>query len=111
VNEQSQIATCQEYGRDFIPSPPDSKLGVALETLDQTPIHGLRHPPTPETNGWYIWAGEYSSHIDFFKPLHTSHLIQRFPEVVRFLALPPGSRFLLAGDHVDVWFDESLLNV
>jgi hypothetical protein len=37
----------------------------------------------------------------FFKPLHASHLIEKLPEVVRFLGLPPGSRFLLAGEHVD----------
>ena len=102
MNEQTQIATCRQYGRDFAPCPPDSKLGVALETLDQTPIHGLRHPPMGDTNGWYIWAGEYSSARDFFKPLHTSHLFQRLAEVVRFLGLPPGSRLLVAGENVDV---------
>jgi len=111
MNEQDQVAVCREHGREFNPCPPDSKLGVALHTLGQTPIHGLRHSPVGETNGWYIWAGEYFSDKDFFEPLHASHLIQRLPEVVRFLGLPPGSRFLLAGEHVDVWFDESLLNV
>jgi hypothetical protein len=58
-----------------------------------------------------MWAGEYSSDGDFFEPLHSSHLVQRLPEVVRFLGLPPGSHFLLAGEYVDVWFDESLLKV
>lgn len=111
MNEQGQAAMCREHGREFVPCPPDSKLGVALQTLGQTPIQGLRHPPVGATNGWYILAGEYSSGADFFKPLHASHVIQRLPEVVRFLGLPPGSRFLLAGEHVDVWFDESLLNV
>ena len=102
---------CREHGRGFTSCPHESKLGVALQTLGQTPIHGLRHPPVGETNGWYIWAGEYSSDKDFFKPLHASHVIQRLPEVDKFLGLPPGSRFLLAGEHVDVWFDESLLKV
>jgi hypothetical protein len=111
MNEQDQVALCREHGREFTACPPDSKLGVALQTLGQTPIHGLRHPPVGETTGWYIWAGEYSSDKDFFNALHASHLIQRLPEVVRFLGLPPGSRFLLAGEHVDVWFDESLLKV
>jgi hypothetical protein len=55
--------------------------------------------------------GEFSSERDFFQPLHTSHLTQRLPQAVRFLGLSPGSRFLLSGDYVDVWFDESLLNV
>jgi hypothetical protein len=111
MNEQDQVAVCREHGREFAPCPLDSKVGVALQTLGQTPIHGLRHPPVGETNGWYIWAGEYSNDKDFFKPLHASHLIQKLPEVVRFLGLPPGSRFLLAGGHADVWFDESLLKV
>jgi hypothetical protein len=109
--EQTQMTLCSQYGLDFVPCPPHSKLGLAVQTLGQVPINALRHPPTSDTNGWYIWAGEYSSEQDFFTPLHASHLSQRLPQTVRFLGLPPGSRFLLAGDQVDVWFDDSLLNV
>ena len=54
MKEQDQAAVCREHGREFVPCPPDSKLGVATQTLGQTPIHGLRHPPVGETNGWYI---------------------------------------------------------
>ena len=107
ANEQNQMALCRRYGREFVPCPSDSKMGLALQTPGKAPINGLRHRPAAGTNGWYISAGDYSSEKDFFKPLHTSHLPQRLPQVVRFLGLPPGSRFLLAGDHVDVWFDES----
>ena len=111
MDVQDQLAVCREHGREFAPCPPNSKLGVAVQTLGQTPIHGLRHPPVGDTNGWYIWAGEYSPDKDFFEPLHASHLTERLPEVARFLGLPPGSSFLLAKDHADVWFDESLLKV
>lgn len=111
ATEQIQMALCRQYERDFVPCPPDSKLGLALQTLGKKPINGLRHRPTSNTNGWYIWAGDYSSEKDFFAPLHTWHVPERLPEVVRFLGLQPGSRFLLAGDRVDVWFDEALLNV
>ena len=109
-DEESQDALCQQYGLGFVPCAPDSKLGLAYQTLGQTPINGLRHAPTGGTNGWYIWAGEYSTSADFFSPLHSSHLHQRLPEVVMYLELPPGSRFLLVGDYVDIWFDESLLS-
>jgi hypothetical protein len=107
---QLQHNICRDYGHKFAPCSADSKLGLAIQTIGQTPINGLRHPPTPDSNGWYIWAGEYSSDGDFFSPLHTAHLAERLPEAVRFLALPPGSRFQVAGDYVDVWFDESLLH-
>ena len=62
------------------------------------------------TCGWYLWADEeMSEDDDFFKPMHVYHLIERCPNVVKYLALPPGWRFLLAGDHEDVWFDAKLL--
>jgi hypothetical protein len=47
---------------------------------------------------------------DFFVPLHQGHLVERVPEVADYLALPPGSRFLLTPEFVDVWKDPSLLD-
>jgi hypothetical protein len=31
------------------------------------------------------------------------------PEALPFLGLPPGYRFLVAGEYVDVWYDSTLL--
>jgi len=59
-----------------------------------------------------IWCGkEFSDAAEFFAPLHASHVYEDYPHVAKFLGLPPGYRFLLAGDYVDVWFDESLFKV
>jgi hypothetical protein len=111
-DEEKQRAACARYGRDFVPCNPESKLGLAIQTVGQKPINGLRHPPTSTTNGWYIWNGEgWSSDEDFFAPLHTSHVGDYVPQVIEFLGLPPGSRFLLSENHVDVWFDELLLKI
>lgn len=107
-----QKAFCRKRGLSYVPSNPNSKLGFAIETQGKVPINGLRHPPEGDTNGWYIWCGEeFSDDAEFFSPLHTSHLLDRCPEVLSLLGLPPGSRFLIAGDYEDIWFDESLLNV
>jgi hypothetical protein len=76
------------------------------------PRNGLRHPPEGDTTGWYIWAGDtLSDDADFFEPLHVRHLVERCPELLKFLGLPPGWRFLVASAHEDVWEDESLLDV
>lgn len=75
------------------------------------PINGLRHLPEGDTTGWYIWAGEkMESDDDFFKPLHVEHLLDWCPDIKKYLGLPPGWRFLVAGDYEDVWYDESLLD-
>ena len=93
------------------PYSADPGLKIGLGGTNEGVIHGLRHPPSADTTGWYIWRGEWSEADDFFKPLHVLHLTERLPEVLPYLALPPGWRFQLAPGHEDVWYDESLLDV
>ncbi len=106
----SQKAFCAEHAVEYVASLPESKLGFALSTKGKLPINGLRHRVENETNGWYLWCGEeFSDDAEFFDPLHASHIYEDYPEMAKFLGLPPGYRFLLAQACVDVWSDESLL--
>ncbi|MCI0156051.1 hypothetical protein KNO15_04995 [Leifsonia shinshuensis] len=75
------------------------------------PVHGLRHPPTTHTTGWYLWTGELSDADDFFLPWHLSHVLERLPLLGRVLESPPGSRFVVAPGYEDVWHDPSLSDV
>lgn len=87
-----------------------SKVGLAISSLKQLPVHGMRIPPTEKTNGWYIWCGELSNDADFFSPLHVEHLAKYVPAAVEYLDLPPGYRFIIDGaNYEDVWFDANLL--
>ena len=107
-----QLNLCKQYKCDFVEADQNSKLGIALSTHGKLPVNGLRHPPTEATTGWYIWCGtELSEGSEFFIPLHVRHLEEKYPEVVRFLGQPPGYRFLIGGEHVDIWFDAKLLAV
>jgi hypothetical protein len=109
----SQMAICAKYGAHFLETPCDLKIGIALNVREGSiPINGLRHVPTDDTSGWYIWSGEEPSLADdFFKPVHASHLREYCPQIMKYLGLSPGWRFLVAGDQEDVWFDPGLLSV
>jgi len=111
IELQKQV--CRKYRADFYPSPSDLKVGIATNIRDGiVPINGFRHPPQSDTTGWYIYAGEnLSQDAGFFKPLHVEHLHDWCPRIEKYLGLPPGWRFLVAGDYEDVWFDESLLDI
>jgi hypothetical protein len=99
--EEAQKALCGRYGAVFVSTPPDDKIGFAASTALM-----------PGTSGWYIWCGEsFSELADFFEPQHASHFYESRPDASHLFGLPPGYRFLLAGDDLDVWFDEALLNV
>ena len=108
-----QLSICLQAGVD--PSLPDpmSRLGWSPTAVSgAVPLNGLRHPASGGASGWYIWGGEVlSDDDDFFDPLCFEHLGDRCPEVLPFLALPPGWRFLLAPGEQDIWFDASLLVV
>jgi hypothetical protein len=41
--------------------------------------------------------------------MHVRHLAEECPEILPYLGLPPGWRFLVTPDHEDIWFDQSLL--
>lgn len=113
MKEKSKETVCISVGAKPVKPEASSKLGIALNTIGKLPINGLRHSPEKGTNGWYIWCGEeLSEEDDFFSPMHIEHLRDYLPEVLVYLDLPPGYRFLIDnGKWEDIWFDELLLKV
>ena len=63
------------------------------------------------TSGWYIWSGELSDADDFFEAWHHEHFATEWPQLAHLLDLPPGSRFLFAPGHEDIWEDPALLDI
>jgi hypothetical protein len=108
-----QERTCERYGAQYVPCDSNLMVGISKNFDPKVlPINGLRHPPVENTTGWYIWSGEqFSEEPDFFVPIHAAHLNEECTEIVRYLGLAPGWRFLYAPTQEDVWFDEQLLRI
>jgi hypothetical protein len=108
---KEQKIICERFNTSFIEAPSFLKVGISLNVKDGLqPVNGLRHQPEGDTSGWYIWAGEdFSNEPDFFVPLHIEHLPDWCPDIIKYLGLPPGWRFLTASNYEDVWEDKSLL--
>ena len=109
ISEQKEV--CKKAKLNFVETDMELIAGVSETLFTSTqPVHGLRHPIEKGTCGWYLWSGEYSSADDFFKPYHAKHLLERKPEIIKYLGLEPGGRFLFDDNgYEDIWFDESLL--
>ena len=95
------------------PQPPgaNSRVGIADEVVADAPvICGQRHLPEGDFSGWMLWAGDsFSEADDFFTPLCVEHLRERCPEVLPYLALPPGWSFAIGTGLEDLWFNPALL--
>lgn len=103
-----QKSICLKYGSDY--NPVNLKLFIGLgAAMDLNPIHGLRHPEHELMNGWYIWSGDFSDSKDFFKPIDIDCLMESNPELLKYLSLDVGFRFIIdKKGYEDVWFDEEL---
>ena len=87
------LERCRKHHVRFVPAQPHSNVHFALETIGQTPINGLRHPPQRDSSGWYIWCGEeFPTSPQCFIALQTIHLADCCPEALRLPALSSASR-------------------
>ncbi len=108
-----QRAFCAKQNVPYVATPEDKKVGISRSGREHIyPLNGLRLEPGDDTAGWFIWGGstEPSTDPDFFEALHVAHLVECCPDVLPYLGLPPGWRFLIAPDYEDVWFDASLID-
>lgn len=100
-----QKLLCEEFGSTYIELHGDDVVAVAVQTLNQDPIVGIRKTPeTSENVSWYIYGGELQDGADFFETMTIKKLQDIIPEVLPYLALDIGYRFMIDGDeYEDVW--------
>jgi len=103
---------CKRFGAAYEPPTAGCKVGIALQTRGHQPLNAVRRPAERGACGWFLWWGDtLTENPDFFQPLHVEHLNERCPEIIRYLALPPGWRVQVAPGHEDAWYDAKLLDV
>jgi hypothetical protein len=112
-SETDQKEVCLRVGSEFVPALPDLKVGLAIASLENSPIYGVRIVPEGDTTGWYIWGGPYSTDPNFFEPVHTAHLGNLCPLVGKYLGLAPGFKFIVdaAGYDAEYGVRQRLLTV
>jgi hypothetical protein len=103
--EIKQQEICERFGAPYLAAPFDSIAGVAIETFKAgaMPVYGVRI----QEGEWYIYAGEYSAATDFYKPVHIAHLVELYPQVLPYLGLGAGWKFIIDDQgYEDVWYEE-----
>lgn len=102
---EAQQSVCEKFDSKFCPLSSNDMIAVAINTIGQLPINGLRYPLLDDNNiGWFVYCGEYLADDNFFEPIHISHLDNLLPEVLPYLALEDHFAFVIDGvDYEDVY--------
>lgn len=106
ISEQKLL--CEEFESSYIKVSGDDVVAVAVNTLNQEPIVGIRKKLEPEENvAWFIYGGEMGEGEDFFETMTVRELQDILPEALPYLALAEGFRFMIdREDYEDVWKEE-----
>ena len=108
---ENQKDICKKYNSKWRQKKKKWIIGVS-KNLEKDPINGLRHPSENGTTGWFIWTGEYQETNDFFQPMCAEHLLEKRPEIIKYLGLEVGFRFLTdKKGYEDIWYDEKLKEI
>lgn len=99
-----QKLLCEEVGSAYVEVKGDDVIAVAVHTLNKDPIVGIRKPAEGEEQvSWYIYGGELEG-ADSFETMTIRKFQELAPEVLPYLALDVGYRFMIdTDDYEDVW--------
>lgn len=101
-----QVTLCKEH--NVIPVFPliGQKVPMSKDIYVGSEVNGVRYNDEGHMTGWYLTSNSYNGDISTLSVDHLYHLIKTRPEIVKFLALPPGYRFFHDSLGAEVWKDE-----
>lgn len=101
---EEQKLVCEQYGSAYRAVNDQDVIAIAVQSLTEESIVGIRNLPDSDGIAWFIYGGELDDADDFFQTITVKELEEVFPEALPFLALDTGYRFLIDHDeYEDVW--------
>jgi hypothetical protein len=101
---RDQHEVCLKAGSVFAPPRPDQLVAVSADLTISPEIEGVRYSLGSNKSGWIITSQGFSGPVKSLQQEHMLHIIQYRRDIIRYLALSTGYRFLSNGES-RVWFD------
>lgn len=105
---RDQQRVCKAQGAAFDPPLPLSGIACSDGVLEgRLPVGGARYRYSGKMSGWFLSTNLDDGTSKTAKVHHAYHVTAARPDLVKYLALPPGYRFDL-GAGGRIWFDPAL---
>ncbi|WP_312508532.1 immunity protein Imm33 domain-containing protein [Chryseobacterium culicis] len=104
VRKQSEICLQQ----NLIPLFPNFNQSVVISdgVYEGKDIEGIRYDSPHDESGWYLITDDYNDDIKSLKMLHFYHVAFARPDVLKYLAIPFGYRFIMKEGNIEIYKDD-----
>lgn len=104
VRQQSE--TC--WQQNLIPLFPNFNQSVVISdgVYEGKDIEGIRYDSPQDESGWYLITDDYNDDIKSLKMVHFYHVAFARPDILKYLAIPFGYRFLMKDGNIEIRQDE-----
>jgi len=99
---RSQSETCSYYG--LVPQFPNFNQMVVISkgVYEGNDIEGIRYESPDHMSGWWLITDDYNDDIKSLKTVHYSHVAFARPDILKYLAIPFGYRFLMENGNIGI---------
>lgn len=105
IKNQSEIC----FQHELIPLFPNFNQQVVISkgVYEGKDIEGIRYDSPEHMTGWWLITDDYDDNIESLKTVHYYHVAFTRPDILKYLAIPFGYRFLMENDKVLIMKDEN----
>ncbi|TZF99410.1 hypothetical protein FW781_05655 (plasmid) [Chryseobacterium panacisoli] len=104
VRQQSEIC----WQQNLIPLFPNFNQSVVISdgVYEGKDIEGIRYDSPQDKSGWYLITDDYNDDIKSLKMVHFYHVAFARPDILKYLAIPIGYRFLMKDGNIEIRQDD-----
>ncbi|MEJ5049765.1 hypothetical protein WH221_07980 [Chryseobacterium culicis] len=104
AREQSEVC----WQQNLIPLFPNFNQSVVISdgVYEGKDIEGIRYDSPQDESGWYLITDDYNNDIKSLKMVHFYHIAFARPDILKYLAIPLGYRFLMKEGKIEIHQDE-----
>ncbi|PRB00444.1 hypothetical protein CQ046_18430 [Chryseobacterium sp. MYb7] len=104
VRKQSEIC----WQQNLIPLFPNFNQSVVISNgvYEGKDVEGIRYDSPHDESGWYLITDDYNDDIKSLKMVHFYHVAFARPDVLKYLAIPFGYRFIMKEGNIEIRLDE-----
>jgi hypothetical protein len=103
---RSQSETC--FQCELVPLFPNfnQQIVISKGVYEGKDIEGIRYDSPDHMSGWWLITDDYDDNIESLMTVHYYHVAFKRPDILKYLALPFGYRFLMENGKIQIMKDE-----